>query len=39
LLDVVKVESLAVLDEAFPGSRGTQQQHHHDWYVVYARVK
>jgi len=38
-LDVAKVESLAVLDEKFPGSRGTELQQHHDWDVVYARVK
>ena len=39
LLDFQKIESLTVLDEEFPGSRGTQQQSHHDWDVVYARVK
>jgi len=39
LLDVAKIESLTVLDETFQGSRGTQQQQHHNWDVVYARVK
>ena len=37
-LDVTTVESLTVLDEEFLGSRGTEQQHHHNWDVVYARV-
>lgn len=39
LFDVAKVESLTVLDEEFQGSRGTQQQSHHNWDVVYARVE
>jgi len=38
-LDVTKIESLTVLDDQFPGSRGTQHQRHHDWDVLYARVK
>jgi hypothetical protein len=38
LLDIPKIESLTVLDEQFPGSRGTQRQDHHNWDVVYARV-
>lgn len=38
-LDIPKIESLTVLDAEFPGSRGTQQQHHLDWDVLYARVK
>ena len=37
-LDVTTVESLTVLDEEFLGSRGTEQQHHHNWDAVYARV-
>ena len=39
LFDFPKIESVIVLDEEFPGSRGTQQQSHHDWDVLYARVK
>ena len=38
LLDVSKIESLAVLDEEFPGSRPNQQQAHHQWSTIYARV-
>jgi len=38
LLDVPKIEALTVLDEEFAGSRGTQQQDHHNWDDVYARV-
>src|SRR4029453_12065858 len=37
-LDIAKVESLTVLDDEFPGSRGARQQHHHTWDVVYARL-
>jgi hypothetical protein len=39
LFDVPKVELLTVLEEEFGGSRGTAQQHHHDWDVLYARVE
>jgi hypothetical protein len=38
LLDVPKIESLDILDGTFRGSRGSSQQHHHAWDVVYARV-
>jgi hypothetical protein len=38
LLDVPKIESLDVLDGTFRGSRGSPQQHHHAWDVVYERV-
>ena len=38
-LDIPKIESLTVLDDEFPGSRGARQQHHHEWDVLYARVK
>jgi len=38
LLDVPKIESLDVLDGTFRGSRGSSQQHHHAWDVVYERV-
>ena len=38
-LDIPRIESLTVLDDEFPGSRGTRQQHHHNWDVLYARVK
>jgi hypothetical protein len=38
LLDVPKIESLEVLDETFPGSRGSSHGSHHRWDVVYARV-
>lgn len=39
LLDVEKIESLAVLDETFDGSRGAAHRDHHQWDIVYARVK
>jgi hypothetical protein len=39
LLDTGKIESLAVLDEAFAGSRGESHRGHLQWDVVYARVK
>jgi hypothetical protein len=39
LLDVTKIEALTVLDDEFPGSRGSEQQQHHNWDVIHARVK
>ncbi|HEX6215408.1 MAG TPA: hypothetical protein VFZ38_11340 [Vicinamibacterales bacterium] len=38
LFDVAKIESLAVLDTVFKGSRRTSDQVHHQWDVLYARV-
>jgi hypothetical protein len=38
LLDVPKIEECAVLEEAFPGSRGHSHKHHLVWDIVYARV-
>lgn len=38
MLDVPKIESLEVLDETFPGSRGSSHRSHHHWDVIYARV-
>ena len=38
LLDVSKIDGCAVLDETFPGSRGSSHRRHHVWDVVYARV-
>jgi hypothetical protein len=39
LLDVKKIESCAVLEQEFSGSRGASYRDHHDWDVIYARVK
>jgi len=38
LLDVSQIEDCVVLDEAFPGSRGTSHHNHMEWDVLYARV-
>jgi predicted DNA-binding transcriptional regulator YafY len=38
LFDVSKIETCAILDETFPGSRGESHQHHYTWDVLYARV-
>jgi hypothetical protein len=39
LLDVPKIESLVVLDATFRGSRQERHQAHHEWDVLYARVR
>jgi len=39
LLEVSKIETLAVLDDTFKGSRGQSHRDHYQWEVVYARVK
>lgn len=39
LFDVAKMEELAVLDAIFKGSRGASHRNHHDWDIVYARVR
>jgi hypothetical protein len=39
LLEVPKVEESVVLEATFRGSRGTPQQRHNVWDVLYARVK
>src|SRR5262245_14367970 len=39
LLDTAKIETLAVLDDSFQGSRGKSYSDHLQWDVVYARVK
>ena len=39
MLDVAKIERCAVRDETFEGSRGTADQSHYAWDVLYARVK
>jgi hypothetical protein len=38
LLDVVKIESCVVTDQAFAGSRGQSHQQHYEWETLYARV-
>lgn len=38
LLDISDIESLIVLDETFPGSRGASHRDHKAWDEVYARV-
>ena len=39
LFDVGKIESLAVLEAKFKGSRRAAHQDHHTWDVLYARVE
>jgi hypothetical protein len=39
LLEVSTIEALTVLDDTFEGSRGQSHSAHHQWEVVYARVK
>ena len=39
LLDVSRIEGLAVLDDTFNGSRGGAHRDHHQWELVYARVR
>jgi hypothetical protein len=38
LLDVGKIESCAVTNNAFHGSRGQSHQQHYQWETLYARV-
>ena len=38
LLDVLKIESCAVADQTFAGSRGQSHQQHYQWETLYARV-
>jgi hypothetical protein len=38
-LDLPKIESLIVLDDEFPGSRGADHDNHLAWDILYARVK
>lgn len=39
LFDMSKIEALTVLDDTFGGSRGPAHRDHHEWEVIYARVK
>ena len=39
LLDVMKIESLTILDSTFKGSRSDARQSHHAWEVIYLRVE
>jgi hypothetical protein len=39
LLELPKIEALAVLDETFAGSRGESHRVHRQWDVFWARVK
>ena len=39
LLDTSRIEALTVLDDTFGGSRGLSHHDHHQWDVLYARVK
>ena len=39
LLDVEMIESMAVREDEFPGSRGADHDSHLAWDMVYARVK
>jgi hypothetical protein len=38
LFDVAKIEACSVLEDTFPGSRGSSHQQHYTWSVLYARV-
>ena len=38
MLDVPKIERCVVTEQTFKGSRGTPDQDHHEWDVLYARV-
>lgn len=38
LLDLVKIQELAVRADTFPGSRGQSHPAHYEWEEVYARV-
>jgi hypothetical protein len=38
LLDVARIESCAVTDQTFAGSRGQSHQQHYQWETLYARV-
>jgi hypothetical protein len=38
LLDLFKIESCAVTEQTFVGSRGQSHQQHYQWEMVYARV-
>ena len=38
LLDLFKIESCAVTDQTFAGSRGQSHQQHYQWEMLYARV-
>jgi hypothetical protein len=38
LLEVLKIESLVVLERTFPGSRDQSHSHHVKWDQVFARV-
>jgi len=39
MLDVSKIERCVVTEETFAGSRGTAEQDHNVWDVLYARVE
>ena len=39
MLDVPKIERCVVTEQAFEGSRGTSDQDHNVWDVLYARVE
>jgi hypothetical protein len=39
MLDVPKIERCVVTEQTFKGSRGTPDQHHNVWDVLYARVE
>jgi hypothetical protein len=38
LIDVPKIEDLAVLESTFPGTRRRFHRHHHAWNKLLARV-
>jgi len=37
-LDVSRIQDCSVLEDSFSGTRETQDQQHHHWDVLYARV-
>ena len=38
MLEVALIERCTVMKETFKGSRGTEDQEHYEWDVLYARV-
>jgi len=39
LLDVARIEQLAILEDTFRGTRGRPEQHHMQWDEVFVRVE
>ena len=39
MFEVALIERCVVTDDTFKGSRGTAEQHHNEWDVLFARVQ